>query len=328
VLPEVYEINEDTINVLDDQNDKEIAQESAMYESLDQAAREVFEQNRYRFERKLRGGLLPDLSGGYFIPESMIRELDISNGDILEIVDSRPYGDSTRYTFRVVEKGDGFDTNGRVEIKYCIVDSLNGYLCIQRDVHGEHLKLNGIPFSFVLKENDVQDLRLVKSDIVDVAYYENNPDTIKVVWKHDSSKVTPKSVQLKTKKENSKVQEKEEKELPIENSNLFIGKKILVVGAKPKEAGYRAILEALGSEVEVYAGTESKSRTRAAIQRSDAVVMVTAHLGHGRSSGSPQVVNMCKRARVPFGFVENMGNESFVRGVEEVLRRKEELTTV
>lgn len=86
-------------------------------------------KNIYQMERKLRGGYLPEAN--QFIPEGIIRNLNLENGDLIRIEETPSYS-RERYNFSLTEKGDGKPAPGRHQINYCLVEKDGDLLVVKQ----------------------------------------------------------------------------------------------------------------------------------------------------------------------------------------------------
>lgn len=276
----------------------------------------------FRFERKLRGGFIPCLDGGYFIPEKMVRDMGVNDGDLLKIVAEHPGADQTYYTFEIVEKNDSENLN-RVEHRYCKVEK-DGNLLVVKESLGEAIRIGELPMTFVLKEKDVQLFRLEEGDIVDIAYYRNSPtETVKVVYKHETDIVAERTIEQRKKEfQCSHEDDKCTKQgrivhFPVD-LQLFADKKILIIGGMSRHNDYKKAFEELGVEFEALSGDEDGKRLEAAIKRNDIIVLVLGELSHAAST---MAVRMCKTYDKPFDYTHSNGIQSVLLSAENAIHK-------
>ncbi|MEB4594566.1 hypothetical protein [Bacillus amyloliquefaciens] len=94
-------------------------------ETLSVEKDEIVNQSLYEFQRKAVGGELQSLSESHpslFIPETVIRDLEIASGDIIQVDPTEVDG---RYDFSLYKKIniDGIEPDRR-EFRYCIVEAV------------------------------------------------------------------------------------------------------------------------------------------------------------------------------------------------------------
>ncbi|RRJ54965.1 hypothetical protein EHV15_35950 [Paenibacillus oralis] len=137
------------------------------------------------FERSLVNGFVNTVEyKPAFVPEKIIRERDFEHGDKIRVVNVRPVGDKIHYDFELAEKTNSHPSH-RIQINLCIVEQDTGGLFVQRADSGQtKVVFDGAERKFYLKEHDITRLKLTGGDIVDIAFWSNDPETVRVVWKH------------------------------------------------------------------------------------------------------------------------------------------------
>ncbi|WP_121616743.1 DUF2325 domain-containing protein [Virgibacillus halodenitrificans] len=274
----------------------------------------------FTFHRKLCGGIIPNLDGGYFIPEKMTRDMNLEDGDSLKIIDEKIiHNNETKYSFEILEKSKTVN-NKRIEIPFCKVDIEAGEYVVNESLSG-FIKLDEVPYTLILQERDKHRLRLKKGDIVDVAFYENNPSKVRVIWKHDIKDhptITEEEKKLQYKHQYDKNSaEKAEKNYPV-SLELFHNKKILIIGGENRHADYRNAFDELPIELEMIKGTEETKRLQSAIKRADIVTIV---IGEARHRASVAAVQFCKDTQKPFDTTHENGIQSVLLCTEKAIRK-------
>lgn len=241
----------------------------------------------YRMLRRLRGGYLPDL--GVVIPEAAVRKLNLAHGDYIwaEHVGTFPNG-KRKYRFTVAEHVTTApaDERERIEVPCGIVESDQGALVVKRTV------TSTLPVPVVLSSEDVRYLAIGVGDVVDLCYWADDPDTIRVCWVHrqlgddgqDSPAELPKPVPRRAVGPVPAPRNAADEEDSADGADLpagvLDGKRVLVVGCQPKRWEYEAAIRRLGGEMEWVEGTEGQARLEAAIRRVDGVVLLTRFIRH------------------------------------------------
>lgn len=146
----------------------------------------------FPFSRKLAGGFLltDSVLHNIFVPEKVIREEGFEDGDCIGVELVGPET-STRpmYKYFMVEKNKYKMTSERRELNQAIVDydvELKRFF-VEKNVSKETIRIADTPVRLYISEKDTSDFNLSKGDIVDVAWYQNNFNKGKVVWKYSAS---------------------------------------------------------------------------------------------------------------------------------------------
>ncbi len=278
----------------------------------------------FRFDRKLRGGLIPDLDGGYIIPEKMVRDMNADDGDLVRVISERDGTEQKLYNFELVEKSNVPNTS-RVELRFCKVEKEAGELIV-RESQGRMIKLDEVPYTFILREGDKLIYHLDKGDIVDIAYYKANPMTMKVIYKYEIEEpLAPTSEQKRlisnARKDKGILDEKTELQYPVDLA-LFQNKRVLIVGGENRHADYIDVFDSLNIGLETMTGNEGEKRLGPSINRADVVVIV---IGEARHAASIQTVKWCKEKGKPFATTYENGIQSVLLCVEEAIKKGVEL---
>lgn len=138
--------------------------------------------------QKLVGGSIHDKKTNEiitFIPESVIKKLDLKHGDSVKITERHKGG---KVTIEIHEKHP--EDSNWVEMEYCIVSKQNSggqhkYVIKEMILNGEK---QAIPDQTVqcleIKEIDLAYYKLDEGDIVNIAYWKGRIDLFRVIWKH------------------------------------------------------------------------------------------------------------------------------------------------
>ncbi|HEU5139700.1 MAG TPA: DUF2325 domain-containing protein [Bacillales bacterium] len=259
----------------------------------------------YLFERKLKGGFIPDLD--VYVPEKVIRKLGLTHGDWVKATRTK----GNYYEFELVKKEKGMNED-RGEIKYCIVEKDGELWVCHRTLSGRSIHLDDMPFTVRLKESEIQTFHLEEGDIVDVAYAKDNPTICKVVWKHKIKDVPPPSPLP-----SGFYKERSPHDHDIQEHPDLKGKKITLIGCINRYPTYRERFTALGSEVYAMDGTEDDERIAATIKKSDMVLMIIPAVSHG---GTAAAKKHCKAYDIPFSTIDSIGISSVVNGAVDLAR--------
>lgn len=291
----------------------------------------------HRFQRALRGGYL---SSGARVPESVVRDENLRTGDR---VTATPFPDDPmpgRYRFAVVARDPDPDARERAVVSMVLLD---------RDGDTDRLVARKILADgetldppLAISEEDVSRLDLRAGDVVDLAYWVDDPTGLTVAWRYRdlAAPPDPKPVAVsapapaptapRTKSASSKA-------LPVEAAFAALAAsgsatedanrppsplsahRVLVVGCPPKHGEYQAAVETCGGLFEGATGDESQDRLEAAVQRSDVVVILKKMLSH-------QAVNdakaFAKKHRVAYRVCGSLGIQTVVDRAATALAKK------
>lgn len=253
---------------------------------------EAFE-GPYEFQRYLKGGVVLDLNG--YVPEGIIRRLDLNSGDLLyaKKVDSK--GDSKpHYIYHVAERTNKPDNSGRVQYNLCPVEETGGRLVVRTSNQSGLIKAKGELMPLILSEYDAEENDLVAGDIIDVAFFENNPNSIKVIWKHTIEKMEEKSEVLKSLNNTIKEESTENKEVV---DPLLSEMNIVVIGDEHKNSYYKKEIEKFGGTLLMVDGKRKESLMKLHSKRIDVVVCIVSKSSHEAMYASKDVA---KKRGIPF----------------------------
>ena len=266
----------------------------------------------FRFERKFKGGFIPEAEA--FVPEKTVRELNLRHGDMVyaTFVKEQHSGPPI-YNFEVAERKNEKEPPDRLQINYGIVeydDSLKRYI-LNKTADGKMIKLDESPYTVMLPQEDVNELSIKEGDVVDTVMSKSNPSYVRVLWRYSTDDV----VDSPSSKPVSRSKKKETKE-EASVQETFKNKTICVMGYEPGKDGLRTEVEKRGGEFVWLSGRETSTTLSSTLGKSDAVVLMLGHVGHG---GTIFAVDYCKRNGIPCGSTHGFGRSSFVAIVEELL---------
>lgn len=138
----------------------------------------------FEFKRKLRGGVVLLDTNDYFLPEQMVRDMGLTDGDLVKSGAPYMHEHRMRRNFTIVKKSNR-DNPERVQLTEFVVEKTERGLCLEKDIRGnQHLLENGQPYTACLSHSDVVDYNIKPGDVVDAAYYRNNTEGISLIFKH------------------------------------------------------------------------------------------------------------------------------------------------
>lgn len=255
----------------------------------------------YQFQQKLKGGIIEKLEA--YVPESAVRQLGLEHGDYVTAEEGHVEKDGTKkYFYQLAEKGKGSPPEGRIELRYGIIKKSGHCLIVQENAMGEEVRIGDAPFTFRLRENDIQEFNLTENDIVDVACYENNAEYTKVVWKY---KIEDLPVPKEKQTQKSPDKKKGKKAYP----QILKDKCVLVVGGGPKKSDFKTKIEEHGGSFLWAEGTEGKARLSSFVRKADVIVFIVTYISH---RATEDTVFSAKFYRKPYNSADTMSPQSIV----------------
>jgi len=261
-------------------------------------------------QRNLRGGFLklkddPDI----FIPEGKVRKYGFEHGDLFKVTPSED--DKYHYEF-IKAQPDIRKLSPRKQVDHCIVTKKDSiWVCESYHHHGSErlIKLDEVPYSFIIPEEDIREFSLENGSIVDIAYYETNPNRVRVVYVHSNEMKEYQAPQTAGfyKKEKSAPSTEEQEEI-ID----FQDKTILVVGLEARKSKFQHEIKARGGRMLWASGNEVRSRLEAMVKKADMAVVIIQHTSH---RGSIQTAALCKKHKVKFCSTESRGVNSLISAI-------------
>lgn len=142
----------------------------------------------FEFRRKLVGGFIIGAAhdgGNIFVQEPDVKRLGLENGDKLTVI-AKPFGHEYVYDYHIAEKTKDPATD-RIQIDNCIAETINGQFCVRNYYVGNEaapISMDGQNLVLYLGEQDVLNKRIQEGDLINIAFYRNNTDHVRVLWKH------------------------------------------------------------------------------------------------------------------------------------------------
>lgn len=261
----------------------------------------------YLFERKLRGGFIPDISG--FVPEGTVRRLGLEHGDTVRARLKEQDEFHKFYHYELVEKGDGIDAPGRSQYNYCVVKSVAGRFAVDKSEEtGKYIRNSEELYTVLLDEQDVQEHQIREGAIIDIAFYQSTPQKAKVLWNHKIEELP----EMNEKKSTFKKKTEKELEEPIEQS--LVGRTILLIGDEANRNHYEEAVCSRGGTLLTADAKDKFNRIEPLVKKSDLVIFLLSVSGH---IGGEHIKQMCRDYDVPFETKWGLGFSGVIRLAEE-----------
>lgn len=328
--PTVDETKETTVDttkadMLFPDNADEVTKKEGTNAAILKELAESFEEDKvelgYPLSRNLYGGFLltGSSSNAIFVPESIIRELDLEDGDIVsaEII---PGGSNLKpfYKYSLVRKGTALKEANRKEFKFGIVDydqELNQFY-VEKNSSNEKLRVEDTPTRFMISQEDARQYNIKTGEIVDVSWYENNFTKGRVVWKYSISEMNSVKETMQKKMLNYKPSTPKTIEPKEEIKQDLFGRRICLVGVEPYHSEFKELIEARGGRLLALTSGTNKITMNAAIRKSDLVLVGISHTSHSASQYSNE---RAKHYNVPFKSFSGYGKNTFLKTINEGL---------
>ncbi|MDC0764128.1 hypothetical protein POF51_25755 [Brevibacillus sp. AG] len=238
-----------------------------------------------------------------YISEKLIRVLNLEHHDIVKVTSN-----NDNFHVKLIKKGPGIPRADRVEFKFCYVEEEKGVLLIRH--HREGFDLVPLPIGeFVISEDEIRKKEIRPGDIVDLAYLEQQPHYIQVIWKH-ATDVIPQTPPLPASSyKRSSLPTATERILPEYYKELR-DKTVLVVGGDDRHADYRDAFASQGANFIGLKGDSTPDKVRTQVAKADVVVIVICAIRTRTGEFTP---NICKNLKVPFTRVHKDGLGSILR---------------
>lgn len=270
----------------------------------------------YVFERKLRGGILPDIEA--FVPEGIIRRLGIGHGDLVQAEKQSEYGNRVKYHYTLVESRNEGEAPGRIQMDYCLVEKEAGHLVVRGDyLKNQFIRFDGVRYSLILNEQDIRNFEIKEGDVIDVAYKSDNPSENKVLWMHE----TKIPVQAEEKSEKKRKEVDTAKEMSEELEQTLAGVNVLIIGNESSKANYQAEIEKRGGTFFWADSNKRMDSYPSLVRKCSFAIFLLGVSGH---TCMKQFKQLCKDQNKPFEATFDQGITSIIRTAEELARGREE----
>ncbi|MDA8198848.1 MAG: DUF2325 domain-containing protein [Thermaerobacter sp.] len=233
------------------------------------------------FHRRLRGGVL--WPGHVRVPETVVRELHLATGDRLSHRALPNYSEGPpHYDFTVLTRGSSIEPRERREEQMALVELEGDALVVRRFADGR-------PWDppVALRPEDAAALHFHEGSVVDLAYWADDPQTVRVAWVHHLG--SAEEEQALATAESAKPKPKAPRVKRERPDPVLDGKRVLVVGNEPRQSQYAKAIELRGGAMEWSSGDDGDDRLAAALRRVDAALILKNHCSHHASESATQL---------------------------------------
>ncbi|HFD1725271.1 TPA: DUF2325 domain-containing protein [Enterococcus faecium] len=265
------------------------------------------------FNQNIRGGYIHKKES-VFVPEKIIRELEIVHGDFLQatVLKNSYYTKRPEYYFEVIERCGNEENSPRKLEKLVVVkrnEELNRYY-VDFKIEDEEL-----PALATINESDALKFRLQEGDVIDYSHDKNKVIDGKVIWKYNIEELTKKK-----EKNKAKPQTKQSKVEPNRVKPIFEGVSILTVGGTNSNLhkNSKEEIEMRKGDYHSLSGDEQKATIVSRIKKADLVVVYTESISHEAMYLTKET---CKKYEKVCGYTKSIGGIGLVRKLSEMKKK-------
>lgn len=266
----------------------------------------------YRFERKVRGGYIPEIGG--FVPEGIVRRLELNHGDYIYATPVEK--NKKHFIYELAQKAEKSDSPHRVQHNFCIVKEVAGRLAVDYSIETGKIRYEGQLHTILLDENEVIEYGVKEGSIIDIAYPTGKPDQAKILWVHklydEDIIIEPGEFDRQNREFVKKSSKKKDKK---DYKKTLKGKTVLVIGNEPMKAIYQHEIEKRGGTFLWGDAKDSLDILESLVKKSDLVIFLLKVSGH---VGMEHIKSMCKKNNIPFETTWSNGKSTIIRIAEEV----------
>ena len=243
------------------------------------------QKGQYVVQRELTGAQLLTDSGqaAGHISETIVRKFNLVSGTIVK-ADINPTDIFVHKALRQIDHlGDlKFDDAQQIQtFDFGVVNKHKRHLRVTFNSNNEPLLVNGKKYAFLLDEDNLQ---ATNGSIVELAWYTNDPDSMRIRWTYPTTaeKTAAKQPAKKSPKAPTKLSAPTEKRYPgIDLSGQTVA---VLVGNRQEHEDYEATIRLYGGEPTVIDGFKTqKSYLKSKLRGADLVILVKSKAHHGTS---------------------------------------------
>lgn len=272
---------------------------------------ELTDDQIYVFHRQLTGGTgINEDKHEIYVPEGIVRKLDIEHGDKLHInEDVFGYGRHYYEKLNHLPKDETIEPNKIIDYDFAIVEKVEDIdnKFIVRHHYGSE-GLTSMP-NRIIHQPDIDKFDLKEGDLVHVSFYDDNNARVRWKYSHNEPIPTPKPQKSSVYKDSSSSSSHDDVEQTLKN--IVIG----IIGYGNLDTSYEEEITKRGGEMISTSAVDSDTIENK-IRQSDIVVMPTHHMGHKQMDITKK---LCKYYDKPLVIVNKGGRSHFVQQIHEKL---------
>lgn len=273
------------------------------------------EESKDQENGKYEGKVKLKLGGGdigsfhIFIPEKLVRRLDIEDGDWVRAteIDQRIVNGYTKpiYDYRIIRKAEEDQETNREVVKFATVsydDTLEEYYILSSEIENT-------PTKIILSDQRLGNLSVNEYDIVDYAYWKEDILNGKVIWKHNMHFDL-----ARTRKYDSDFEDIDLME------NFLEGDRICFVG-KPKQVeDYKLTIENYGGQVSFLTPGSSFHVVESELEEVDLALIFVDSLS---AAELKKVYDAAENMRIATIYAKEMDTKSLMYWICDMLQIRE-----
>lgn len=244
-------------------------------------------ETNYRVQRLLTGAKIIDQSGQQVVyyNEQITRNLGLHDGDNV-VLSSKPgdYGDQLYYVERIIpnHQASNIKTFGPAVVK---APNNQGKLTVSQDIAGNHLyDATNVLVAYTITPEEQDSMKISEGDVVELAWYQAKPDSIKIRWKYPQAEISTLNVPQKKHRDYQEKSTANKAYQPTLDFNLDYKTVGIVIADKGLTNGLTEIIEAHHG-IPIIAISENVNRIYGMIKNCDYVVLIKNYVNHEISQG-------------------------------------------
>ncbi|MDT0746165.1 DUF2325 domain-containing protein [Mammaliicoccus sciuri] len=273
----------------------------------DEPKREIEDDDIYIFSRKLSGGMGLDRKHEevIYVPEKIVRQLDLQHGDVIRCEQNVLKGGKTYF-----EKLEGqtklteIEESSIIDYDYIVVnydETLKQYVCNEQ--YGDDGLVN-IP-AWLIHHDDVNKFNLNKGDVVSAARMTDR-NILRIRWKYNTDEILP----TPKPKKPTEYKEKKSSDVIVKSAD-FEGFNIGIFGTEKFICNYINEVEKRGGHV-IHTDSDVRSQIERVVDRSDIIVIPILQTSHIKAELAKEGA---KRSGKPFVILKTNGKTNFIRQI-------------
>lgn len=276
---------------------------------------ETAEDNVYPFNRRLRGGYLQELSA--YVPEYFVRSNNLTEGDRLRATpkgeeEDKIYGGMrTVYDYEVVERTEADDNTDRVQHDYVMATLAFNQFQVIDPQSREPITYKGTDDPIMIPKDKFREHpHEVDGAIISIAYYENKPHTLRVIWRHNDQIDESPSPQKKSYYQTDTTGDGKE------TSDVLDGYTIGVATTDRSSHWHEDAFQRHGGTMIRMHPDEPATATESTLRKCDAAIVCIDYMSHNKSQ---EVFSYCKDNHIPCTSISNSGTSGILMKAKELV---------
>lgn len=287
----------------DDFEEDELEVDNQYLENLEEVNDEL--NGKYEGKAKLKLGGADLGSFKIFIPEKLVRLLDIEEGDWVRAIEmeNRMVNGHAKpiYDYRIIKKSDSNEESNREVIKFSTVE----YDAVLKEHYILSSEIDNAPTKILLNEQRLGNLTVNQGDIVDYAYWKEDILSGRIIWKHNMN--------FELAKSKMNLLDQSQVELP---EDFLQESTIGFIGQAEKENEYISCVESYGGQVRLL---EALSNFYSIETKLEEVDLAIAFVDNLSASELKKVYDAAENIQVAMVYAKEMDCSSLMHWIRDEL---------